>query len=383
MTFNTLLHLVFWFCITASAYIYVGYPTLIWFLARCRPRKCSKQENGQSVSVVIVVHNEARNMVRKLNSIFGSNGADRIGEVIIASDGSTDDTAGVLKSFNDPRVRLLHFDERRGKPAVLNEAIPACQNEIVVLTDARQELDPAAINELVANFSDESVGAVSGELVLRHSDDDSTAAHGIGVYWKYEKFIRRNEGRFRSVPGATGALYAIRKPLFRPIHPQTLLDDVVIPMQVVTQGFRCLFEPAAIAYDLPSQTARKETIRKRRTIAGTAQLLIHHPAWLLPWRNPIWLEFVSHKVSRLLSPLLLILLAASNIALASHPFYRVLLSVHGCFYLSALAGWWFQKSGQRSACFGAQFLFVTLNLTTVFALWDAMRGGFRATWQRT
>lgn len=383
MSLEVLLQSIFWFCIAGLAYIYLGYPVLIWILAHFRPLRSNKEENERSVSVVIVAYNESQNLIRKLNSIFNSIGADRIAEVIIASDGSTDETPDILESFGDPRVRLLHFDARRGKPAVLNDAIPGCHSEIVVLTDARQELDPAAINELAANFSDDSIGAVSGQLVFRESNDDSTTAHGIGVYWKYEKFIRRKEGNYRSVPGATGALYAIRKSVFQPIHPQTLLDDVVIPMQAVVQGFRCLFEPKAVAYDLPCQTVKKESIRKRRTIAGAAQLLIHHPAWLLPWRNPIWLEYMSHKISRLFSPMLLVVLAATNLALASHPVYRILLSAHGCFYLSALAGWWFQRRGRRSVCFGAQFLFVTLNLTTIAALWDAIRGRFRATWQRT
>ena len=171
--------------------------------------------------------------------------------------------------------------------------------------------------------------------------------------------------------------------LFQPIHPQTLLDDVVVPMQVIVKGYRCIFEPAAIAYDRPSESPKTESIRKRRTIAGAAQLVAHFPGWLAPWRNPIWLEYISHKIGRLCSPIFLIVAAITNILLASQAAYAIILSLHGCFYLSAFAGWAFQRVDARSKCFGAQLMFVAMNIVTVAALWDAFRGRFHATWRRS
>lgn len=383
MTAFAVWQLIFWLSILGVAYIFVSYPLIVFALSRLRPLRTTKRPSVKPISVVIVAYNEATRLSKKIASVLASDDAHLIQEVLVASDGSTDDTAAMIAACHDPRVKLLAFSERRGKPSVLNDVVPRCLSEIVVLTDARQELDCRAIAELAANFADEQVGAVSGELVLRSEGDTTTASHGVGVYWRYEKFIRKCEGRFRSVPGATGALYALRRSLFRPIPAQTILDDVVIPMQVVAAGRRCLFEPAAIAFDQPSDSTAKETIRKRRTIAGAAQLLVNHPTWLLPWRNPIWFEFVSHKLLRLTSPLLLLLAAAANLRLADHPAYRVILTWHAAFYLSAFAGWLFQRAGRRSVLFGAQLMFVTLNATTVAALWDALRGRFRATWQRT
>jgi biofilm PGA synthesis N-glycosyltransferase PgaC len=377
------LQAIFWFSIVALFYIYAGYPALIWVLAHRKTRRLKKWPMNDALSVVVVAHNEAAVLPKKISSILNSSCASRIREVLIASDGSTDATKTVVEDISDPRVRLLEFSEHRGKPSVLNDAIPACMSDLVVLTDARQELHPSALSELAAHFADETVGVVSGELVFRQSYDDTTAAQGIGVYWKYEKFIRRHEGRFRSVPGATGALYALRKRLFQPIDVQTLLDDVVIPMQAVMQGYSCVFEPAAIAYDTPSQTPEKESFRKRRTIAGVAQLIVQHPRWLLPWCNPIWLEYVSHKMSRLVSPLLLLIAATTNTALASDPVYGMILSIHLCFYLSALAGWTFQQAGVRSTCFAAQLMFCAMNCMTIAALWDAAHGRFRPTWQQS
>ena len=383
MTSFAVWQIIFWLSMFGVAYIFVGYPLLVFALSRLRPLRTTKAANVEPISVVLVGYNEAARLPAKIASVLASDDAHLIRELIIASDGSTDETSAVITALDDPRVQLIAFPNRRGKPSVLNEVIPRCHSEVVVLMDARQELDRRAIAELAVNFADESVGVVSGELVFRWEGDVTTVSQGIGIYWRYEKFIRKCEGRFRSVPGATGALYALRRSLFRPIPPQTILDDVVIPMQAVTAGYRCLFEPAAIAFDHPSDSTTKESIRKRRTVAGAAQLIVDHPAWLLPWRNPIWFEFVSHKLARLVSPLLLLVAAATNLWLASHPIYAVLLMWHVAFYASALVGWWFQRAGRRSVLFGAQLMFVALNATTVVALWDALRGRFRATWQRT
>jgi poly-beta-1,6-N-acetyl-D-glucosamine synthase len=204
----------------------------------------------------------------------------------------------------------------------------------------------------------------------------------MGFYWSYEKLIRSAEGRFRSVPGATGAIYAMRRTLFRPIPPQTILDDVVIPMQAVEQGYRCLLERGAEAYDRPSVSTSKESIRKRRTITGCAQLIVSQPRWLLPWRNPIWWEYCSHKLMRLVSPLLLVGAGATNVWLMRNPVYSVCLALQGTLYVSALAGWLSQQFGRKSAVFGPSLMFVTLNTTTIAALWDAACGRFQATWRK-
>ncbi len=379
----SLVVLIFWLSLALLAYIYAGYPLLVWLLGRVRPLDLRREPFTGRISVVIAGYNEGGRLARKLESLLASDCASQIEEVLIGSDGSDDNTAEVIAAYGDPRVRLEAFAERRGKPAVLNDLVPQCQTELVMLMDARQALDPSALSRLAACFADERVGVVSGELVFRSENADSTAAEGIGAYWKYEKFIRKSESRFRSVPGATGALYAIRKSLFRPIPEQTLLDDVVIPMQAIEQGYRCLIEPGAIAYDTPSQSTQQESVRKRRTIAGAAQLIINQPRWLLPWKNPIWIEFISHKIARLCSPALLLIAAGTNIALAGQPLYCFMLTLQFSFYTAAGVGYLFQRQGKKSSLFGLPLMFVSLNTTTTGALWDALRGRFRATWQRS
>jgi poly-beta-1,6-N-acetyl-D-glucosamine synthase len=377
-----LLQIIFWASIAGLGYIYFGYPMFVWAIARLRPAVPLKASIDATLSVVIVGFNEAHNLPRKLRCLLDSDCSDSILEIVFASDGSTDATESVARECKDPRFRLIPFTKRRGKPSVLNEVVPQCRGDIIVLADARQDIGKEALSELKNNFADKRIGVVSGELVFRMDDDSTTAARGIGAYWKYEKFIRRNESRCGSVPGATGALYAIRSALFRPIRPETLLDDVAIPMQAVTQGYRCIFEPNAIAYDRPCGSPDQEAIRKRRTIAGAAQLIAHYPGWLLPWRNPIWLQYVSHKIGRLFSPLLLLAAALSNAALVSHPFYRVVWSAHACFYIAAAVGWLLQNRGKRSNWFGIPLMFLTLNATAMAGTWDALRGRYQATWRR-
>ena len=373
---------LFWFSLVGLVYLYAGYPCLVRLLAKLRPMQRRKEPQQTPVSVVIACYNESDRIVNKLSALLATEQSSQIAEILVGSDGSTDRTVDLLSQLDDERIRVFPFAERRGKPAVLNELIPLCRSEIVVLCDARQTLSEQAIPDLVANFADDSVGVVSGELKFRREGNTSTAKRGIGAYWHYEKLIRKSESRYRGVPGATGALYAIRRSLFRPIPPSTLLDDVVIPMQAIAQRGRCVFEPNAIAWDTPSKSLSHEAIRKRRTIAGAAQLVVNHPGWLLPWRNPIWFEYVSHKIVRLASPLLLIAVAITNALLLDQPLYRVLGLLHLGFYASAAIGWICQRTGRPALLFGLQFMFLTLNVTTLVALFDAVRGRFQVTWQR-
>ena len=381
------LQLLFWTSLVVLAYIYVGYPFLAW----CRARRSTdirdsvdrSHVDDSTVSIVIVAHNEARTLPRKIRSLLDSNGSHRIREILIGSDGSTDDTRQVLEQLGEPRVRLCDYSERRGKPSVLNDVVPQCQSEFVLLADARQMFDPDCVQRLLDHFRDPTVGVVSGELVLRSESGQTTAAAGIGFYWRYEKFIRHCESRGRGVPGATGACYMLRKTLFQPIPAATILDDVAIPMQAVAKGYRCLFEPRALIFDEPSKSTRQESIRKRRTIAGAAQLVRLFPQWLVPWRNPLWFEYVSHKLLRLASPLFVALTLVTNLLLLQTPAFQALMVAQSAFYAAAVVGWCYQATGRGSRLFGPPLMFVTLNLTTAAALWDALFARYRVTWQKT
>ncbi len=367
-------------------YIYVGYPLLVALLAWACPRPSRKGGEGEalSFSVVIAAYNEQRHLGEKLQSIASAAEGLALAEVVVGSDGSTDESEQVVadaaSSLPIP-IRWRPFPLRRGKPSVLNDVLPQCRGEIVVLTDARQPLEPNSLRALLRNFSDPKVGVVSGELIFLNSTGGS-AERSMGFYWSYEKFIRRREARMGSVPGATGALYALRRSLFRPIDAETILDDVAIPMRIVEQGYRCVFEPEAVVFDRPSSSHGQENVRKRRTIAGNAQLFAAFPRWVLPWRNPIAFQWVSHKLLRLLSPILLLSLMAASLLMLTSMMGLLLVLGQLALYAMAAAGWVLDRKGRSSKLLAIPRMFVELNAVTLLALGDALRGRYRATWNK-
>jgi cellulose synthase/poly-beta-1,6-N-acetylglucosamine synthase-like glycosyltransferase len=246
--------------------------------------------------LVVVGHNEATRIEGRLKNLLSLDyPRDRL-EILFASDGSTDGTVEVARAFEAAGVVIIAFEGRRGKPAVLNDVVARARGDIVVLVDARQTFDKGALRELVKAFADPQVGAVGGELILTTAEDKNThAEEGIGFYWRYEKFIRRNESHLHSTVGATGAIYAIRRTLFEPIPPDTILDDVLIPMRIARRGYRVLFEPEARAYDQITGGAYREFIRKVRTIAGNFQLIARERWILNPLQNRLWFQNISHK----------------------------------------------------------------------------------------
>lgn len=313
---------VFWGALALLLYTYAGFPALLALIARVRPRPARRDDRyAPSVAIVVVGYNEAQRIAAKIESCLAQTYRRGPLRVIIASDGSTDAMGEVVARYADRRVTFLPFAQRRGKAACLNDAVLACDEEVIVFTDARQRLDPEAVSRLVSVLGDRQFGAVSGELVFEQSADGGFG-EGVDAYWRYEKFIRRHESLAGSVVGVTGALYALRRECFRPIPPQTILDDVAIPMQVAMQGRRVGFESGAIAFDRPSTAVAQERVRKVRTLAGNFQLLKLYPALLSPWRNPLFLTFFSHKLCRLLAPAAMVgcLLASAWLASGSRFF---------------------------------------------------------------
>src|SRR6267143_1508543 len=248
----------FWISVILIGYGHVGYPVLMRAWAVLRPRRAHAGRHDPAVSVLVVVHNEAARIeARIVNLLALDYPKDRL-EIVVGSDGSTDDTAARAWTFERAGVRVFAFHRRRGKTAVLNDLVPRCRGEIVVLADARQRFEAGALRALVRRFADRRVGAASGELILTGDPVTTPVGKGVGLYWRFEKAIRLCESRVDSTVGATGAIYAIRRDLFDPIPEDTILDDVVIPIRIVRLGYRVVFEPAARAYDRPARAGREE-----------------------------------------------------------------------------------------------------------------------------
>jgi len=374
------MELVFWVSVLGVGYVYVGYPALLAVWAAVRPLAIrtvpDRFVEPPPVSIVMAARDEAARLPARIDNLRALDyPADRL-EVIIVSDGSSDGTLDVLSRHAD-LVQTLAAPAI-GKAAALNLAIAQASGDVLVFADARQMFAPDALRALVAPLADPAVGGVTGELILdceatavagrrtgerrrpapvgshaaarepqrrrgvdRRGRHTSSIGEGVGLYWRYEKQLRRLESLVGSTLGATGAIYALRRSLYRPLPSDTILDDVLTPMRAVLAGYRVVFNERAVAFDRTAPDARAERRRKVRTLAGNFQVLWQEPRLLLPVVNPVWLQYVSHKVGRLLVPYALFALFAANLAIApGRVFYSLTLAAQCVVYLLAAYGGW-------------------------------------------
>jgi cellulose synthase/poly-beta-1,6-N-acetylglucosamine synthase-like glycosyltransferase len=373
--------IVFWLAGGLIVYTYVGYPLLMRILARVSPKPPHPEPYLPAITIVVVAYNEAARIARRIENLLALNYPEHLRRIVVVSDGSTDDTAAIARA-SSPEVHVVEFEARRGKASVFNDVLPRLKTDIVVLADARQRFEPDAVRALVANFADSAVGAVSGELVLGGTGTGDPGCQGVAMYWDTEKRLRWLESQVDSSIGVTGAIVAIRRSLVEPIPPDTVLDDVLIPMRIVRRGFRVIFEPRARAFDRLPSAERDEFSRKVRTLAGNFQLFALEPWLLAPWRNRLWLQTVSHKGLRLALPLLFLAVAVANVFLLDQLFYWVTLAGQMGFYAVAVAG---RKASTLGLRWGALILPYTvcfLMWATVVAFVRFLRGRQSATWER-
>ncbi len=302
---------LFLLSVAFCAYTLFGYPMLLGLLARWRPRAVRKAAWPATVSVILPVHNGERWMAAKLESILALEYPTELVEILVVSDGSTDGTEAVVRKFlGRARIDFLAVPHA-GKAAALNAAMARATGEILFFTDVRQQLDARSLANLVACFADPEVGVASGELVIRKGAGLEEAS--VGLYWKYEKWIRKHLSRLDSVMGATGCIYAMRRKLARPLPAGTLNDDMYLPLAAFFQGYRVIFDESALAFDYPTQLA-SEFRRKVRTLAGVYQVMAQYPALIGPG-NRMWIHFFSHKLARLLMPWAMLAAALSGLGL--------------------------------------------------------------------
>lgn len=312
-------------------YVLIGYPLLLDVWARSHARPIHKEFLPRKISIIVPVKNGARWLEAKIQSLLQSDYPADLLEILIVSDGSSDGTEEIAREYPDPRVKLLSLSAG-GKSVAVNRALETVTSDWIVLTDVRQSFDPQAIRKLISCLADPAVGLVTGELVIR--EGLTQEEFNTGLYWKYEKWIRKNLNRIDAMLGATGSIYAVKRQAVAAMPAEVLLDDVYMPFVAVSRGFRVYFEQEAKAYDLPT-SLHSEFRRKIRTQAGVYQILSYFPSLLWPG-NRRFLHFASHKLGRLLLPFALIVFFLSSCWLPA-PWNWLIPTAQAVFYLLAFA----------------------------------------------
>jgi cellulose synthase/poly-beta-1,6-N-acetylglucosamine synthase-like glycosyltransferase len=307
---------IFLLSVVALAYVYAGYPAALRALVRIRgARRVSRRPIEPRVALVISAFNEAPVIAGKIeNALALDYPADRL-QIAVVSDASTDATDDTVRQYAGRGVRLVRMDERRGKTAGLNAAVPRLDAEIIVFTDANAMFRPDALRMLVRNFADPSVGCVTGEA--QYVAGDGTAADaGERRYWSYEGTLKRLESEIGSMVGGDGAIYAIRASLWRTL-PETAINDFLNPLQIVAAGWRNVYEPEAVCFEETAGEFRREYRRRVRIVSRSWRAVFQAEGVLNPFRVGLfaWCLF-SHKVLRWFSGAFAAVAAASALAIA-------------------------------------------------------------------
>jgi len=374
-----------WTCIVLVFYAYAGYPALIWALARAFGRRPEASLLGDRdlprVSLLLAAYNEESVLEDRLQNALGLDYPPMNLEVVVGSDGSTDRTAEIARRFADRGIRLLDFERNRGKASVLNAIAAEAGGEILLMSDANTNVDPAAARRLVRWFRDPAVGAVVGRLVLV---DPRTGRNADGLYWKYETFLKRCEGRLGALLGANGAIYAIRKALYAPIPPGTIVDDFVIPLLAkLRTGCSIVYDCEAVATEETAPDVGAEFHRRARIGAGGFQSIGMLWKLLDPRRGWVALAFLSHKILRWLCPFFLVGALVANLFLLDRPAYRALLLAQVGFYATSLLMAVVPSRSRWLKPLRLTTMFTSMNAALLVGFWRWLSGRQGGSWKRT
>src|SRR5581483_11281452 len=335
---TTTMTLLFGGCAAYLAYVYAGFPLLVLLRGRLRRRPFRRDSIEPKVSMVIAAYNEADVVGEKVKSVLSLDYPPERLEVVIASDGSDDGTAEIVRRLGGGRVRLLELD-RGGKAAALNAAVDAATGDVLVFTDANSILDGAAVRELVGPLADPSVGGVAGNQVYLSPQAGDSSVVGEQQYWNFDRSLKQAQSDAGSVTGATGALYAIRRSLFRPVRAD-VNDDLLTSLRVIAQGYRLVFAPRAVAYEHVVESASQTFSRRVRVMARGLRCVVVMRELLDPRRYGFFsIQLLSHKLLLRTAVLPIVLLAVWNAVLWNYGwFYRATLIAQACFYVLGVLG---------------------------------------------
>jgi cellulose synthase/poly-beta-1,6-N-acetylglucosamine synthase-like glycosyltransferase len=375
--------IIFWFCGLLIFHTYVGYPLLLHVIVLFTSRERQTDEHYlPAVSMLVAAYDEEAIIEEKLKNFHALDyPRDRL-QILIGSDGSGDRTNEIVQKYADDKIRLIPFPQRRGKAAVLNDIAGMAQGDILVFSDANSMYSADAIRRLVWFFVDGHVGGVCGRLRLVNADGQ-LEADGERLYWDYENHLKYLEGKIKTVFGANGAIYAIRRELFSALPTQNVvIDDFLIPMRIVRAGYEVVYEKEALVWECTSPDVRSEFQRKVRIGAGN----FHGVREILPLLNPLrgFVAFGlwSHKIIRWIVPFLLIVVFSANFLLRGDAFYDTLFILQGAFYGLVITAWILDCFKIHARWLIYPYYFVAANLALLIGFFKFLTKSQKPAWTR-
>lgn len=387
---DSALYTIFWLSLGILFYTYIGYGLIIFLLTRFKAtqKKDHTISSGSlpQVTILIAAYNEEEVLNDKIRNTLELDYPADLLEIMVITDGSTDNSAALLREF--PRIRHLHQPERRGKTAAINRAMPYINSPVIIFSDANTLLNTTAIQHLVLPYNNPETGAVAGEKKIRHRQLDGAATAGEGLYWKYESLLKKLDSDFYTTVGAAGELFSIKRELFEPLPEDSIIEDFILSLKVCGKGYVVKYAPEAVATETGSAGLNEEYKRKTRIAAGAFQAISRLYPLFNPFRNlRLSFQLVSHRILRwTLCPPALFLLLPLNLlivwASSAYTIYSLLLWLQIAFYICALVGWIYAGKEIKYRLFYIPFYFLFMNYCIVAGFFRYLRGGQSVLWEK-
>lgn len=380
----------FWICLFIVFYTFIGYAIVLFFLVRFKALLYGKRKilydlnDLPSLTLIVAAYNEADIIEAKIKDTLALNYPKNKITIIFVTDGSTDGTED--KVLLHPSIKLMHSAERKGKVNAMHRAMQQVKTAITVFTDANTFLNKDALINIARHYSNRKVGAVSGEKRVQIENlADATA--GEGFYWKYESLLKKWDSELFSVVGAAGELFSIRTVLYKPVLPDTILDDFMISLMIAADGYRIIYEPNAFALETASANTKEELKRKIRIAAGGIQSILRLKALLNPFKHPVLsFQYISHRVLRwTVTPFCMIITLLLNILIVINQqnlIFDILLFAQVTFYLLAFTGWLFERKEIKVKPLFVPFYFCMMNYAVIMGIGRFVANGQTAMWEK-
>lgn len=378
-----LVEFLFWSSVVFLFYIFLGYPSLMAILALLVGRARRPDPNSDelpSLSVLIAAYNEEKNIRRKIEQTLALDYPTDKLQVVIVSDGSTDQTCSIVASFGDPRVRLLEIKQRKGKTHAQNQGVKLCSGKILVFSDATTVYHPQALRYLACNYREPQVGAVSGRYQYFDSEGRSPTGFGTIVFWNYENWIKTFQSRVKTISGCCGCIYSVRRSLYTQLD-SGIISDLVQPLWILVKGYRVVFEDRALAYEETTKSTKEEFAMRVRVATRGIRGILSVSELLKPWKHPwVCFQLMSHKVLRWLAPFFLVILFTTSVGLARGSAFLFLVELQAAFYAFALLSV-VVPLHRRWKLLGMPLYFCTVNAAAFVSLIQVFRHKKYVVWE--